>query len=142
MLRGCVSTKNQSRLSVDQMAMLDPESRSATLGAMDISDPFHPRMRPREILAKQEAEIEDKNVAIVIISDCCFANQVVCDNLRIVFTNYETQDTELLFVLLGCFTNKDFNSTGGREAAMAAFVAFGETLTDCPRLREEVCACV
>jgi len=80
--------------------------------------------------------VADKNVAIIIISDCCFANQVVCDNLRTVFTNYEAQDSELLFVLLGSFTNKDFNSTGGREAAKAAFAAFGETLSDCPRLRE------
>jgi len=48
-LRGCVSSKNQQRLLVDQMAMLEPESRSTTLGAMDIADPFHPRMRPREV---------------------------------------------------------------------------------------------
>jgi len=80
--------------------------------------------------------VADKNVAIVIISDCCFASQVVCDNLRTVFSNYEAQASELLFVLLGSFTNKDFNSTGGREAAKAAFAAFGETLSDCPRLRE------
>ena len=136
-LKGAVSSRNQSRLEVFQLVMLDPEHRSDTLGAMDIFDPFHKSMRPREILAKQEAERADRNVVIIIISDCCFSNQIVCDNLRTIFSTYESQlQTELLFVLLGPFVNKDFNSTGGRAAARAAFAAFGETLTACPRLCE------
>ena len=137
LVKGHVSERNSNRLSVAGILMLPPEDRSSTLKAMDITDPLDVRLRPREMIAKHQAEVADKNVAIVIISDCCFANAVVCDNLRMVFQNYENTDTELLFVLLGPFSSKDFLSTGGREAAEVAFAAFGETLSECPRLCEE-----
>ena len=136
-LRGQVDPRNQTRFVVTQMVMLPAEPRTKTLSAMDIVDPLDPHIRSNEFIQKHNLEVTDKNVAIIIISDCCFGNTVVCENLRTIFSNYEMQpDSELLFVLLGPFVSKDFNSTGGRQAANAAFTAFGETLSECPRLCE------
>eukprot|EP00605_Chrysophyceae_sp_TOSAG23-4_P002233 GSChrysophyteH1.ASY1.ANO1.2477.1 assembled CDS len=136
MVTGQVSQRNSNRFAVMQMIMLPVEARTDTLKAMNLVDPFDSRVSPQEFVEKYRQERSDSNVSIIILSDCCFASATVCENLRIIFENYEKTDIELLFVLMGPFTNKDFLSTGGREAAEAAFSAFGETLNECPKLRE------
>ena len=86
----------------------------------------------------KEIEKSSINSRIVIISDVQLDKPLVLEKLRKIFSLYENNNIDLLFILMGSFISKPISRVGGgRTRISEAFAGLGELIAQFERLSKQ-----